>query len=153
MDEDRVINLTMPFPPSTNTYWRHIGIDKTVISKEGRAYQNRVYLFTMMQRKAIADRPLKRRLELVLSFYPADRVNRDIDNYEKALFDAMVKAGILVNDGQIKRVEKEMFAPPASEKRDEGTVEIVIRECAFKEWDVIPKPLREIMVDTPKKGG
>ena len=34
--------LSLPWPPSVNVYWRHVGA-KVLISAEGRAYAKSVY--------------------------------------------------------------------------------------------------------------
>jgi len=90
------MNLTLPWPPSLNHYWRRVGA-KTLISAEGRKY-----------RKAVSDaviegRPsgLASRLRVEIRAYQPDRRIRDLDNMLKAPLDAMQHAGIYLSDSQI----------------------------------------------------
>lgn len=86
--------LTLPFPPSINHYWRRNG-GKYFISKEGLNY-----------RKAVATacqglEPLKGRVSVYVLAYPPDRRRRDIDNLLKALLDALEHGGLFENDSQV----------------------------------------------------
>ncbi|WP_407065701.1 RusA family crossover junction endodeoxyribonuclease [Enterobacter kobei] len=58
-------------------------------------------------------------VEIIL--YPPDARRRDIDNYNKALFDALTHAGIWEDDSQVKRMLVE-WAPQVPG----GKVEITI---------------------------
>ncbi|WP_159137369.1 RusA family crossover junction endodeoxyribonuclease, partial [Citrobacter braakii] len=62
--------------------------------------------------------------------YPPDARRRDIDNYNKALFDALTHAGIWEDDSQIKRMLVE-WGPIVPK----GKVEITI--TAYKKEVVI----------------
>ena len=99
-----IINL--PFPPTSNTYWRHIviqGRPRSLISKKGREY-------TVLVGHVVANdfgdmKPLEGRLKVVVQLYPPDRRKRDLDNFLKALFDAISKTEkIWVDDSQIDHV-------------------------------------------------
>lgn len=61
-------------------------------------------------------------VEIVL--YPPDERRRDIDNYNKALFDALTHAGIREDDSQVRRMLVE-WGP----KVPGGRVEISITKC------------------------
>ena len=41
--------------------------------------------------------------EATVLLYPPQKRNRDLDNYQKALFDSLTHAGVWVDDRQIKR--------------------------------------------------
>ncbi|MFK8827299.1 RusA family crossover junction endodeoxyribonuclease, partial [Citrobacter freundii] len=67
-------------------------------------------------------------VEIIL--YPPDARRRDIDNYNKALFDALTHAGVWEDDSQIKRMLVE-WGPIVPK----GKVEITI--TAYKKEVVI----------------
>ena len=94
----RFLTLRLPWPPSVNTYWRHIVINgrpRTLISKAGRQYKTHVQL--------IASRygPFVKPIAMWIHAYPPDRRKRDIDNILKAPLDSLEKAGVYKNDSQI----------------------------------------------------
>lgn len=45
--------------------------------------------------------PRKGRLAVILVLCPPDRRRRDIDNFQKGLFDAMTKSGVWEDDSQV----------------------------------------------------
>lgn len=94
-----MIELSLPWPPTGNTYWRrHQG--RVLISRDGRAYQRRVRDEILVQQiPAITDQ--NSRLGVEVLAFPPDRRHRDIDNLLKALLDAMQKGGLFPDDNQI----------------------------------------------------
>jgi len=56
-----------------------------------------------------------------ITLFPPDERSRDIDNYNKALFDALTHAGVWEDDSQVKRMLVEWG--PVTRK---GRVEITI---------------------------
>jgi crossover junction endodeoxyribonuclease RusA len=88
--------LTLPWPPTLNTYWRHVG-SRTLISREGRAYRDRVMLEVLRNRTPRIDG----RLAVDILAYPPDRRVRDLDNLPKAILDALRHARVYDDDGQI----------------------------------------------------
>ena len=99
--------LTLPWPPSVNHYYRHVG-PRVLISKDGRRYREAV--------EAVARRAGNPRLEGPVAmkgrFHPPDRMRRDLDNIGgKALIDALQGAGLFTDDCQIKRISLEMLEP------------------------------------------
>jgi len=118
------MKLTLPFPPSVNTYWRSPTKGplkgRVLISAKGRAYKSSVRKAVIEQlcalpkaSSALAD------VDIVL--YPPDLRDRDIDNFNKALFDSLTYASVWVDDKQIKRLCIEW-----GEKVKGGKVEITI---------------------------
>lgn len=97
--------IKTPFPPTVNTYWRNIvmqGKPRTITSKEGRVFRERVLsmvCFDDMTRPALTGR-----LEVTIDLCPPDKRKRDIDNYAKAVLDAMTHAGVWGDDSQIDRL-------------------------------------------------
>ena len=101
----------LPFPPSTNTYYRNISVKgrpRTLISKKGRAYRQSV----MAQLAGAQVYP--GRLAVTLDLHPPDRRKRDIDNYTKALLDAITHAGVWGDDSQVKTLSITMHEPGKS---------------------------------------
>jgi len=95
------LTIELPFPPSTNTYWRHITTQnrpRTLISQRGREY-----------RIAVAEACLVNQvptymlgpLACTLDLYPPCARRRDCDNYAKALLDALTHALVYHDDSQI----------------------------------------------------
>lgn len=93
------IELTLPFAPSGNKYWRVF--EKRIIkSKEGKDYLNTVALLTGRYRRAFWEG----RLEVQIDVYPPDEKPRDLDNCSKILLDALEYAQLMQNDSQIDRL-------------------------------------------------
>jgi len=94
------LNLTLPFPPSVNTYWRSVVINgrvRVLISQKGREYRKAVAV-------AVAGTKWKggsRRLAVEVSAHMPDKRKRDLDNLLKATLDALSSAGIYEDDSQI----------------------------------------------------
>lgn len=92
-----MLELDLPFPPSTNTYWRH-GNGHHYLSNSGRAYRDTVAgIFT-----AAGAKKQHGHLALFAVGWPKDRRKRDLDNhFGKALLDALQHAGAYDDDAQI----------------------------------------------------
>lgn len=102
-----MMKLVLPFPPSVNTYWRSPNNGpfkgRTLISQKGRAFQSAACAAIIEQlRRLPKPSSLAASVEIVL--YPPDARQRDIDNYNKALFDALTHAGVWEDDSQVKRM-------------------------------------------------
>jgi Holliday junction resolvase RusA-like endonuclease len=98
--------LELPWPPSVNHYYRHIG-PQTLISREGRKYRETIsgILHTLHMRSLDGD------LVMTIDAYPPDKRRRDTDNILKSLFDALQYAGAYHDDSQIRKLNIEMFEP------------------------------------------
>lgn len=95
-----MIRLTLPFPPSVNRYWRHVG-RRILISREGRQFRERVCSALARQRL----NPLIGDLSVAIDLHPPDRRRRDADNFFKAALDALEHAGVYEDDAQITHLE------------------------------------------------
>jgi len=91
-----VIVLELPYPPSLNHYYRRVG-PRTLISREGRTYRERVCAIVAASGVPAFTGPVEVKVEL----YPPDRRKRDVDNALKSLLDALEKGGAYRNDSQI----------------------------------------------------
>lgn len=101
-----MIELILPWPPSSNTYWRSVpyienGKAKTrvLISEKGRAYRKAVYEIALV---SFARKGYKKPINFLMACVPPDRRKRDGDNLLKAVWDSMTHAGVWVDDSQVK---------------------------------------------------
>lgn len=92
-----MLNLTLPWPPSANTYWRHVGL-KVLISEKGRAYRKAVADQVLIQRGA---KLLTGRLAVDIIAFVPDKRRRDLDNLFKSCLDAITHAGVWLDDEQV----------------------------------------------------
>ena len=96
----------LPWPPSVNRYYRHVG-PRVLISREGRKYR-------MMTVSRLGGRCPKQTgpLRVSAEFYPPDARRRDLDNVGgKALLDSLQAAGLFEDDSQIKEIHLWMREP------------------------------------------
>lgn len=119
---DGIMLNELPYPPSVNRIWRqHAG--RTLLSREGRDY--RAMVAQKLSKSGInrPAYPLTGRIEITVDIFPPDRRRRDIDNVQKALFDAMQHAGLYEDDSQIDRITLNRRNPVAG-----GSVTIWLTE-------------------------
>lgn len=93
---------------------------KLLVSEAGRKFKHAVRAAIIEQLKAVP-KPSASPAEVVIVLHPPDYRRRDLDNYNKALFDALTYAGIWEDDSQVKRMTIEW-----GENAKGGRVEITI---------------------------
>jgi crossover junction endodeoxyribonuclease RusA len=94
---DKEIKLTIPFPPSVNTYWGFKGSQRFLTSR-AKVFKSAVAAeFMRSGHEGFGDA----RLAVTIKLYPPDRRVRDIDNVVKSTLDALCQAGVFADDGQI----------------------------------------------------
>lgn len=96
-----MISITLPFPPSTNSYYRNVRVGNkqfTKISERGRQYKTECFWLLKQQR---ACNKLSHSLRVTITLHPPDAKRRDLDNFNKALLDVMTHAGVYLDDSQI----------------------------------------------------
>jgi Holliday junction resolvase RusA-like endonuclease len=91
-----MLHFDLPYPPSVNHYWRRVGA-RTLISRAGRAFRERVCSLLAARRIEPLDGPLAVQIDV----FPPDHRRRDIDNLQKALLDALQYGGAYHDDSQI----------------------------------------------------
>lgn len=91
-----MIEFTLPFPPSVNTYWRMFQ-NRMIISAKGREYRKAVELILAQELVIVRHKPLR----VDITAYRPDKRKRDLDNLLKAPFDAMTHAKVWDDDSQI----------------------------------------------------
>ena len=104
------MRLTLPFPPSVNTYWRAPNSGplkgRHLISAKGRAFQSAACAAIIEQLRRLP-KPSSEPAAVDIVLFPPDKRRRDIDNYNKALFDALTHAGVWEDDSQVQRMQVE----------------------------------------------
>ena len=104
------MKLTLPFPPSVNTYWRAPNKGplkgRHLISAAGRAFQSAACAAIIEQLRRLP-KPSTEPAAVEIPLFPPDARRRDIDNYNKALFDALTHAGAWEHDTQVKKMVEE----------------------------------------------
>lgn len=92
-----VIELTLPWPPSVNNYWR-MWRNRMVISTDGRKYRKAVWEQVIQQ--ALGKKVRNRAVVTIQAFRP-DQRRRDLDNLLKAVLDALTAAEVWDDDSQV----------------------------------------------------
>jgi crossover junction endodeoxyribonuclease RusA len=101
------MTITLPYPPSSNRYWRHAG-GRTYRSKEAVDYINLVGALCIEARvKPVAD-TVRVSVEI---FRPAKR--GDLDNCLKVLLDSL-RGYAFVDDAQVIEIHAMRFDDKAS---------------------------------------
>lgn len=93
------IVLSLPFPPSVNTYYRR-GQHATYLSQKGRDYKAKISDLVSEYRPAI-ENALEGRLSVFVAISSPTKRQYDIDNRIKPLFDALQHAGVFNDDEQV----------------------------------------------------
>jgi crossover junction endodeoxyribonuclease RusA len=93
------LSVKLPWPPSVNHYWKARGGGR-FIAPRARAWLDGAVLLLRASGVRFDGQVVVR---MYLS--PPDRRKRDGDNLEKAIMDALVKAGVIVDDS-IEYVKK-----------------------------------------------
>jgi crossover junction endodeoxyribonuclease RusA len=88
--------ITIPYPPSVNTYWGFRG-HRRFLTPKANQFKSAVAQIVSQQQINFGNQ----RLEISITLYPPDRRVRDIDNVVKSTFDALVQAGAFVDDSCI----------------------------------------------------
>jgi len=94
--------MTLPYPPSINRYYRHVGY-RTLISREGRTFRKNVCALLAGAGGNGGPRkpPAGGRIALAMDAFPPDRRVRDLDNLQKPTLDALQHAGVYADDEAI----------------------------------------------------
>tara|TARA_R110000787_G_scaffold58778_1_gene133582 strand:- start:326 stop:685 length:360 start_codon:yes stop_codon:yes gene_type:complete len=88
----------MPWPPSVNGYWRTFR-NRQIISKRGREY--RVNAIERLVELGLNNENVSGDLHVSLVLNPPTLRKYDVDNFNKALFDAMSHGNFWLDDEQI----------------------------------------------------
>ncbi len=91
------VSIELPWPPSSNTYWRRRG-HCYFISNKGQDYREFV---TKLCYRYAGMFNIESRLRLTIDAFPPDKRKRDLDNLFKAVLDSLQAARIFPDDCQI----------------------------------------------------
>lgn len=120
------MKLTLPFPPSVNSYWRAPSkgplAGRHLISVKGRQFRVEALACVLEQLRRVP-KAITGHVAVTINFYPPDRRIRDMDNYLKAPLDALTHAGVWLDDSQVKKMALEWWPMVKG-----GKIEILIRE-------------------------
>jgi crossover junction endodeoxyribonuclease RusA len=108
--------LTIPFPPSINSYWGFYG-HRRFLTKKAVQFKADVAEQVRLADVNFGDA----RLFITVLLYPKDKRIRDLDNFLKSCMDALVQAGLFDDDSQIDRLLVER-----REKFKGGKAELII---------------------------
>ena len=114
----------LPWPPSVNHYYRHVG-PRVLISRDGRRYRENVVARFTTDRVVKFSGPV----ELLIELYPPDNRRRDVDNSLKCLLDTFTHAGLYDDDSLICKltvIKREPMPPDGM---------AYIRICEWKNED------------------
>ena len=93
-----MVMLDLPYPPSINRYYRHVGF-RTLISREGRTFRTNVC--ALLGGGGPRKPPAGGRIALCMDAFPPDRRKRDLDNLQKPTLDALQHAAIYEDDSHV----------------------------------------------------
>lgn len=90
-----MFTLTLPYPPSVNSYYGNTRPVRVYIKKKGRDYRKFVV------NNFNTSNSLTQRLQVEISLFPPDKRKRDLDNILKCLLDSLTHSGVYKDDSQI----------------------------------------------------
>ena len=116
--------LKLPFPPSVNHVWRRKKNGGMYLVQKAALYRADVYsrIVALRAKGLVPKKPISGPVGIRTALCPPDRRKRDLDNYAKALYDALTHARVWNDDSQVMREEKLWLEP---DKASAG-VEIVL---------------------------
>lgn len=125
--QQEMITLDLPWPPTANRYWRNVQ-GRMVLSREGRRYRESVDGLVWRHACQAGEGVSfgASHLELEIDAHPPDKRRRDLDNLLKPILDALQYAKLFEDDSQI--------------------VKILIRKCSVVSAGFVRIYLRKVMV-------
>ena len=108
------IKVGLMWPPSVNHEWVKAR-GRIILAPKGRTYRAYVAgkILAMRAHGVLPKAPLDGDIAMTMERYPPDRRRRDVDNYSKAVLDALTHARLWRDDSQVKRQTVEVCEPRA----------------------------------------
>ena len=100
----QTIEIHLPWPPTVNSYYGHTCKGKRLIpyiKAKGKQYRKDVEQAVVEQ---VGYLSLDESLHVEVILYPPDKRKRDLDNYMKALLDALTLAQVWEDDSLIDQL-------------------------------------------------
>lgn len=117
-----MIRLTLPYPPSANRLYRHVG-PRVLLSSAGRAYYAEVArIVSALRFQTAVAFPFRGSLAVMIDAYVPDLRKRDLGNVEKACCDSLTKAGVWEDDSQIDDLRIRRMPVDRGDPRVEVTI-------------------------------
>ena len=100
------------WPPSVNGTWRSEG-GRNILSAKARTFRAAMQSVIAAGRakKLLPRRSIEGPVAVSMTLFPPDRKRRDLDNYQKGVFDALTKARFWLDDSQVRRMSVEFGEP------------------------------------------
>lgn len=92
-----MIELTLPWPPSVNHYWK-MWQGRIVVGTEGKKYRKAVMDQILIQRGI---KSIQGKMKVTIEAWRPDNRRRDLDNLLKATLDSLTHAGLYYDDSLI----------------------------------------------------
>lgn len=112
------IAFDLPFPPSANHYYRR-GKGRTHISSTGRQY---LEILQDLIRFSRCPPTIQHPIAVELLMTAPNRARRDLDNFEKALLDALTRSGVWADDSLIHDKRTRWVKPATAPGRVQGII-------------------------------
>lgn len=113
--QPKLLSFSIPFPPSVNHYYRRVG-SKTLISKRGREYHHHVQAAVWLSNSIPTAQTGP--LSVDITACPPDKRKRDLDNLLKATLDSLTRAGVWIDDHQVREIQIRWGSVAAQGKLD-----------------------------------
>ena len=113
--------ITLPWPPSMNTYWRAFN-GRNILSAKGRQYKESAYARVLLAGCPKFTGPCCVSIRL----FPPDERRRDADNTLKPVIDCLVANGVIDGDDYriVRRIEVEWAEKDKADPRAEVVVKL-----------------------------
>lgn len=115
-DAQRFLELELPYPPSVNHMYKPAGCG-FVKSAKSRSYQKACIQKCLGQAMIQGlSRTIDGNVLCEMDIHPPDKRKRDFDNVQKAVWDSVVRAGVIEDDSKIQQAVIRKMEPVSGGK-------------------------------------